>query len=91
MTLPIIGLLAVITVLATITFLLRIMPWSKILRFHAFVDVGFTIAMFAIFAGTLGGALVAASAALLLSLTLTAGRALQRSLRRARQPRYRPL
>lgn len=70
-----IGMLSVITVAGCITFLTKIASWSMILRHHAIVDVLFTLAMLAIFAGTVTGTLVAALSGLMLSLLLSGARA----------------
>lgn len=76
-----IAVLSIITVLAAITFMLRVLRWKTILRFHAFIDVVFTIALFALFAGTLTGALVAAAAGLILSLILTTARGIDAAIK----------
>lgn len=70
MSLITIALLAACTVASALIFLGRITTWRSILKYRAGFDVIFTIGMFAVFAGTLGGALVATIAGLLFSATL---------------------
>ena len=64
-------ILAVATVASALTFLSRLVPWHQIIKYRAFVDVIFTVIMFLVFAGTLGGALVAAIGGLFLAVVLS--------------------
>lgn len=79
MTLLTVLILAVATTASAIIFLRRITSWGRIIRYRAAFDVIFTIAMFAIFAGTLGGALVAALGGLFFSLSLGAANAINKA------------
>lgn len=71
-------LLATVSVACALFFGLRLVRWRTMLRLHWLADVLFTSAVFLIFAGTLGGALVAAFAGLLFSVILTGGKGLDR-------------
>lgn len=72
---PIIIIALAATATATmVTFSLRLVKWRTLMRFHWLVDVLVTAALFAIFAGTLGGALVATVGGLMVSIMLTVGR-----------------
>ena len=69
-------ILAAVTVAATLITLARIMDIRKLLGFAVIIDVVFSILMFFIFAGTLGGTLVAVVSGLFMALTLTVARRL---------------
>jgi len=65
--------IAALTAASTLIFLRRLTSWRLILRYRAGIDAIFTIALFAVFAGTLGGAVIAAMGGLILSIVLGAG------------------
>ena len=79
MDLLVIAILATCTAASALVFLNRITSWRSILKYRAGFDVLFTIGMFGIFAGTLGGALVAALGGLIFSMLLGAANALSKT------------
>lgn len=79
MSLPIIFLMAAVSVATFLFFVLRLVRWATLLRFHWLADVVLTAALFVLFYGTLGGTLVAALGGLLFSVILSAGKAAQRA------------
>ena len=79
MTLFTIALLSFATVAAMLIMLLRIASWRTVLRYRAAVDIICTAFLFWAFAGTLGGALVAAIGGLSLSLMLSLAHAARRA------------
>ena len=62
--------IALLTSISAIVFLLRITTVQRIIRHRAMIDVMFTVGLFIVFAGTLGGAIVAAMGGLFLSIML---------------------
>jgi hypothetical protein len=65
---------AVITCLAILLTLARVIPIKVILGYATYIDVFFTIALLLFMQGTLGGELIATCSGLLLALFLTIGR-----------------
>lgn len=70
------AVLAAVTVAATLVTLSRVISLHKILGYATLIDVLFSIMMLYVFAGTLGGTLVAISAGLIMAVTLTVARRL---------------
>lgn len=60
------------TVAATLITGLRVCSINTVAKYATLIDVAFTVAMLALFAGTLTGMLVAIVSGLLMALTLTA-------------------
>lgn len=65
---------AVITFFALVLFLHRFVSMRLLFGYAAFVDVFFTVLLFVVMSGTLGGELIATTAGLILALFLTVGR-----------------
>lgn len=65
---------AVITVLASLITVLRVIPWRALVRYHWFADVALTLFLIYLFAGTLSGMIIAAIAGLTFSIILSIGR-----------------
>lgn len=74
MSLPIIIMLSICTCLAILLTLSRVIGLRKIIQYSVVVDVAFTIGCFYLFAGTLGGTLVAVMSGLIMAMTLTAAK-----------------
>lgn len=70
---------ALLTVASGLLFALRFVRWRTILRFHWLADALAHVVLFAVFYGTLGGAMTAAVACLIFSLLLNTGRKLARA------------
>ena len=84
MTFLTIVLLAGCTVASALIFISRITTWRRIIKYRAGFDVIFTLGMFAVFAGTLGGALVATISGLLFSGALAIAHAAHKNSGRIR-------
>lgn len=63
--------LAAVTVAAVLVTLNRVIKLKKLLGLATLIDVLFSVLMLIVFAGTLGGTLVAISAGLLMAVTLS--------------------
>ena len=74
MSLPIIMLLSICTILTMLTMLSRVFTFRTLVRNAIYVDIIFTVMCFIVFAGTLGGTLVAVMSGLFMSLTLTSAK-----------------
>lgn len=79
MDLLIILLSALLTVTSGLLFVTRFIRWRTILRFHWLADGIAHVVLFAVFFGTLGGAMTAAIACLIFSVLLNIGRKLARA------------
>lgn len=79
MDLLIITMSALLTVVSGLLFVTRFVRWKTILRFHWLADGLAHVVLFAVFYGTLGGAMTAAIACLFFSLLLNFGRKLTRA------------
>lgn len=64
----------VITTMALLLTLARVLSYKLIFGYATYIDVGFSLLMLVAFAGTLGGSLTAIIAGLCLALFLSAGR-----------------
>ena len=71
MSLPIIIMLSICTCAAVLLTLGRVIGLRNIIRYSIIVDVMFTVMCFVVFAGTLGGTLVAVMSGLIMAITLT--------------------
>lgn len=71
MSLPIIIMLSICTCAAVLLTLGRVIGLRNIIRYSIIVDVLFTVMCFVVFAGTLGGTLVAVMSGLIMAITLT--------------------
>jgi len=74
MSLPIIIMLSICTCAAVLLTLGRVIGMRRIIRYSVIVDVLFTVLCFVVFAGTLGGTLVAVMSGLIMAITLTAAK-----------------
>lgn len=63
--------LAAVTVAAVLVTLNRVIKLKKLLGLATLIDILFSVLMLIVFAGTLGGTLVAISAGLLMAVTLS--------------------
>lgn len=72
--LTVVFLSGILTVVSLLAFVARIIPMKLFFGYATYIDVTFTVLMFIIFEGTLGGALTATAGGLFLSAVLTAGR-----------------
>lgn len=79
---------AVLTVISGLLFALRFVRWRDILRYHWLADALAHVVLFAVFYGTLGGAMTAAVACLFFSLLLNAGRRAYRAGEWVRRSRH---
>ena len=80
LSLSVVIMLALCTALATLLTLSRFGGLRVVLKYAAVVDIVFTITLMFLFAGTLGGMLVAVMAGLFLSIFLTAAKWVQRAV-----------
>ncbi len=74
MDLLVIAILSLIACATAVTIGTRVFGWKRLMKMHIAADVIVTVTAFLIFSGTLTGTLVAATAGLLFSLVLSAGR-----------------
>lgn len=72
--LTVVFLSGILTVCSLLAFVARIIPLKLFFGYATYIDVTFTILMFVVFHGTLGGAMTATAGGLFLSGVLTAGR-----------------
>ena len=80
LSLSVVIMLALCTTVATLLTLSRFGGLRVVLKYAAVVDIVFTLALMFMFAGTLGGMLVAVMGGLFLSVFLTAAKWVQRAV-----------
>jgi len=68
------AILAAVTVAATLITLSRVIGVHRLLGYATLIDVAFSILMIWVFAGTLGGTLVAITAGLMMAIVLSTAR-----------------
>lgn len=67
-------LLAAIAVATLLTALMRFIGWRTIIRYHAFVDVAFTLMLIWMFAGTVSGMIIGIIGGLIMTIVLSIGK-----------------
>lgn len=74
MSIDLIFLMSLVAVVATLVTLIRMIGWDRVLRHATVIDIGFTLVICIMLAGTLTGLLIGILAGLVMTGTLTIAR-----------------